>query len=115
MNQFDKFWGWFAIVLGVYCLYGYYMLRFKQEINKTILLPRDTTVKQCKDIQSYCKEAQVPLLVLGIVTILYGAADLYTVYMNGTKMISIGMMAVEVVVLILYAARIKKVNDKYFG
>ena len=56
--------GVIGLGLGLYCLYGCYMLRFKHEINRTILLPKNVNIKKCKDLDGYCKEALPPLLIL---------------------------------------------------
>ena len=43
----DGFFGAIALGAGIYCLYGYYMLKVKKEIVKTILLPKSVNEKSC--------------------------------------------------------------------
>lgn len=107
--------GILALGCGIYCLYGYYMLKFKKEINKSILLPKDVDVKKCKDLEGYCKEAQYPILLLGVVTTLYGASDLYNSYVGGADMLFIVMLVLLFVALVAFVVLIRKCNKKYFG
>lgn len=111
----DGLLGLFALGCGLYCLYGVYMLRFKNEINRSVLLPKDVNVKKCKDVKGYCKEAQPPLLLLGIVTTVYGGIDLYNTYVGGADKLFIIMLILLIPALIIYAVMIKKINEKYFG
>ncbi|HIW83235.1 MAG TPA: hypothetical protein H9873_02795 [Candidatus Dorea gallistercoris] len=110
--------GLFGIVgigCGLYCLYGYYLLKFKGEISSSILLPKDVNPKKCKDFRGYCQEAQWPLLILGIIATLYGAVDLYNVYVGGVDLLFLIMMGLLFVALVIYVILIRKINRKYFG
>lgn len=115
MSGLDGIFGIFGVGCGIYCLYGYYMLKFKGEIMQSLFLPKDTNMNKCKDLQGYCKEAQIPALVLGIVVLIYGAVDLYNTYVHGVS----GVLAVTIVfvfaALVFFCLRIKKINKKYFG
>lgn len=107
--------GIFALGCGIYCLYGYYMLKFKKEINKSILLPKDVDVKKCKDLEGYCREAQYPILILGVVTVLYGASDIYNGYVGGADTFFFVMLVLLFAALVLFVVLIRKCNKKYFG
>ena len=110
--------GLFGIVgigCGLYCLYGYYLLKFKGEISSSFLLPKDVNPKKCKDFRGYCQEAQWPLLILGIIATLYGAVDLYNVYVGGVDLLFLIMMGLLFVALVIYVILIRKINRKYFG
>ena len=106
--------GVIGLGLGLYCLYGCYMLRFKHEINRTILLPKNVNIKKCKDLDGYCKEALPPRLILGIAATLYGASDLYNTYIGEAKTVFYVFMTITIVALVIYAVMIKKINNKYF-
>ena len=54
----ESIFGLFGLGCGLYCLYGYYLLKFKGEICSSILLPKDVNPKKCKDFRGYCNEAQ---------------------------------------------------------
>lgn len=111
----DGIFGLFALGCGLYCLYGYYMVKFKNEINRTILLPKDVDVKKCRDYRGYCKEAQFPLLLLGVMTSLYGAVDLFNTYVGGADQLFMVMLVLMVVTLVIYVIQVRKINRKYFG
>lgn len=111
----DGILGFLILGCGLYCLYAFFMLRFKKEINRTILLPKDTDIKKCKDLEGYCKEAQAPVLLLGVVTTLYGCVDVYNTIVGKIGTLFMIMFAAVIPVLLIYAVMIKKINRKYFG
>lgn len=107
--------GLFGVGCGLYCLYGYYLLKFKHEIKKNILLPKDVNVYKCNDLEGYCKETQLPLLLLGITAILYGGSDLINTYVTPMDEVFMVMFVALIIVLFYFLARIRKCNKKYFG
>lgn len=111
----DGIFGIIALGCGVYCLYGYYMLKTRHEIKNSILLPKDVNVKKCKDLEGYCREAGKPLLALGIVTSLYGFSDLYNTYVGGADIVFLVMMALMFIMLVIFVIQVRKYNKKYFG
>lgn len=110
----EIFFGVFAAGCGIYCLYGYYMVRVKKEITKTILLPKDVDASKCRDIEGYCKEAQLPLLILGIVTTLYGIVDLYNAYAGGADKLFVVMLVLLFAALVAFVILVNRCNKKYF-
>lgn len=110
----DAIFGIFSLGCGLYALYSYYLLKFKKEINGSMLLPKGVDVRNCKDIKGYCVDAQKPLLPLGIVVTLCGAVDLFNTYFGGVDVLFFFMMGAVLVVVVFYSIRIKKINQKYF-
>ena len=53
----ESIFGLFGLGCGLYCLYGYYLLKFKGEICSSILLPKDVNPKKCKDFPTLEEEA----------------------------------------------------------
>lgn len=104
-----------GLVCGVYCLYAFYLLKFKKEINTTILLPKDARLKKCKDIDGYCREMSAPLLFLGVIVTIYGGVDLYGSYAKDVGIIFIIMFALVWVALFWFFIAVRKCNKKYFG
>lgn len=115
MSGLDGIFGLFGVGCGLYCLYGYYMLKFKGEIIQSLFVPKDTNLKKCKDYKGYCSEAQFPALLLGIVVLAYGLVDLCNTYVCKVGGILVGMIILVFAALIFFAVRIKKINKKYFG
>lgn len=111
----DGLLGLIAVACGLYCLYGYYMARFKGEIVATIVLPKDVDVRKCKDYEGYCKDIQLPLLILGVIVLLYGGTDLYNTYVGGAAALFIIMLVLMLAALVFFAMQIRKYNKKYFG
>lgn len=115
MSGLDGIFGLIGVGCGIYCLYGYYMLKFKGEIIQSLFLPKNTNMKKCSDFKGYSSEAQLPALVLGIIVLVYGAVDLYNTYVQG---VAAGLLVVMIVLvfvaLTFFSVRIKKINKKYF-
>ncbi len=111
----EMLFGIFAVGCGLYCLYGFYMARFKKQVAGKILLPKDIDMKKCKDLEGYCRETSFPLLLLGVVTTLYGASDIYNTEVGGADILFFTMMAVLFVTLIVFVIMVRKSNKKYFG
>lgn len=115
MSGLDGIFGLIGVGCGLYCLYGYYMLRFKGEIIQTLFLPKNTNMKKCRDFKGYSSEAQLPALVLGIIVLAYGAVDLYNTYVHGvTAELLVVMIILVFAALIFFSLKIKKINKKYF-
>lgn len=114
MSGLDGIFGLIGVGCGFYCLYGYYMLKFKGKIIPSLFLPKDTNMKKCKDYMGYCSEAQAPTLILGVVVLVYGAVDLYNMYVRDTGSLLGGMIVLVFAALFFFAVRIKKINKKYF-
>ena len=115
MSGLDGIFGLIGVGCGLYCLYGYYMLKFRGEIVESLFLPKNTNMKKCKDFQGYSSKAQVPALLLGIIVLVYGAVDLYNTYVKG---VAAGLLIVMIVLvfagIIFFSVRMKKINKKYF-
>ena len=107
--------GLVSLGCGLYCLYGVYLLRFKGEINRQIMLPKDINIKTCKDIEGYCKETQIPLFILGVVVTLYAIVDLYNTTVGGIDILFMIMFVLAAITLIYYVIKIRSCNKKYFG
>ena len=110
----EMFFGIFAAGCGIYCLYGYYLARFKKQAAARILLPKDVDVKNCKDLEGYCRETSRPLLILGIVTTLYGASDIYNTKAGGAGTLFLVMMCALFITVIVFVMKVRKINKKYF-
>lgn len=111
----DGFFGAIALGAGIYCLYGYYMLKVKKEIVKTILLPKGVNEKSCKDLEEYCRDVGKPLLALGITLLLDGCVDLYDSYISSVGILYVIMTAVLCMMLVVFMLKLRKYNQKYFG
>lgn len=111
----DGIFGIFGLVCGIYCLYAYFMMKVKKEVNGTILLPKEARFRKCKDLDAYCREMSAPLLTLGIIVTAYGAVDLYNTFVKNTGMLFIIMFVLVWVALIWFVVAVRKCNKKYYG
>lgn len=114
MDGFNVLFGVISIGCGLYCLYAYYLMKVKGEITASLLLPKDVDVKKCKDYRGYCAEAQKPILMIAITTLIYGCVDLFCSSIEGANMLIMVMIAVVLLVLVVYSVWTRKINMKYF-
>lgn len=114
VNTVNVLFGLFTVGIALYFFYGYYMAKYKQEILESLFLPKGVEPRKCKDREGYCKEIQLPILVLAIVAMLSGIIDLYCAWVANLPQLVLGMIVVVFIVLIFYSVYIKKVNKKYF-
>ena len=85
MNGMEGIFGIIGIGAGLYSLYAWFQLKFKGIINTSILVPKDTNIKKCKDKEAYRAAAGPKLLALAVVLILYGAEDLCDTFKTHTE------------------------------
>ena len=108
------FFGFLILGCGIYILYGYVMLKYKKVIKGSFLLSKNIDLKKCKDYRAYCKEVEPLLLLLGVVTTINGIIDLYNTFNSGWDVQYYVSLAIFVVVFVIYAVRIKHINEDYF-
>ena len=108
MNGMEGIFGIIGIGAGLYSLYAWFQLKFKGIINTSILVPKDTNIKKCKDKEAYRAAAGPKLLVLAVVLILYGAEDLYNTYVQSTGKLFWVMLVLVLAVLVWFAWTVKR-------
>lgn len=99
---------------GVYCFYAAYALKVKGVISGGILIPKELNPNKCKDKAAYTKCVLPKLLMLGVVSILYGAADLVNTFVADIMVIWFIVMVLFIVVLFTFAMTISKATKTYF-
>ncbi len=107
--------GIITLVCGLYCLYGAGLMRFKGEVKESLVMAKKVDLKTCMDLKGYCREAQVPLFVLGAVVTFYSLVDIYNTQYGGLAMLYWILLALAAVSLIWYTKKIREINKKYFG
>ena len=108
MNGMEGIFGIIGIGAGLYSLYAWFQLKFKGIINTSILVPKDTNIKKCKDKEAFRAAAGPKLLVLAVVLILYGAEDLYNTYVQSTGMVCMDSQKAECKVFLKSDHKIKE-------
>ena len=64
MNGMEGIFGIIGIGAGLYSLYAWFQLKFKGIINTSILVPKDTNIKKCKDKEAYRQQRDRSFLCL---------------------------------------------------
>ena len=99
---------------GLYIIYAYYMLKVKGEINGSLLLPKDTNVKKCKDKKAYISEIAPKLLAYGISVTVCGGLGLLESYKGFLGKWYLVLIAALLVVTFWFALTSRKCAEKYF-
>lgn len=114
MDSMGTFFGVVGIGAGLYCLYGYLLMIRRHEIPKGIMLPKDVDPGKCKDVNGYIKKTSVPLLVLGLLLVIYGVLEMVNQYAVAVETPVFAAMVLSMVALIWFALCTKKANQTYF-
>lgn len=102
------------ILSGFYILYIYYLLKVKGEIKETLLLPKDTPIKKCKDKNAYISEMAPKVLVYGIIVVICGLLGLSESQMQLLGKWYLLVLVVFLCATIWFAGQTKKAVKKYW-
>lgn len=114
MTGMEYLFGIVGIACGVYAFYSCYQLRITKDITKSLLFPKEANPKKCKDKEAYISETIPKLMIVGVLAIVYGIAELVNYYAVKIPVILLGSMILLGVVLIWAGFTAKKMNKKYF-
>lgn len=67
---------------GLYMLYGYFLLVFKNEIKQGLIISKNRDVSRCKDLEGYKRYLAPKLLAFSVGAILCGGLGLYQTYVG---------------------------------
>lgn len=115
MGGMEGLFSVFILLCGVYCLYGFYMLKFKRVIKQTLMLPKGIDADKCKDLDGYIRGMSLPLLSLGLLTVLYSLVDFYRLYSGGLYKLDVAVFLLVVASMVWFVIAVKRCNKKYFG
>ncbi|MBO7709926.1 MAG: hypothetical protein J6S83_05625 [Lachnospiraceae bacterium] len=65
---------------GVYVIYGWYMLVFKNEIKQGLVISKAQDPKKCKDLEGFKSYIGPRLLIFGLAAVLSGGVGLFQSY-----------------------------------
>ena len=102
------------LVCGIYVLYTWYLMKFKNEIKESLLLPKDVSVKKCKDLSAYIKEMSPEVLIYGLMVVLCGAAGILEDNYHVLGWGYLVMIAVFVAVTVWFILMARKAVKKYW-
>ncbi|TCS79753.1 hypothetical protein EDD59_1076 [Muricomes intestini] len=113
----DDMFGAISILVlgaGIYIIYAYMQMKQTGHINEVLLLGKGFTEQMCKDKKEFIQKALPTVLILGIVTIFYGAVDAIHYFVTPVTVLDLIAMAAFVVVLIWYMVYTTKLKKRYF-
>ena len=99
---------------GVYFLYAAFMLKFKNKVAASLMLPKEMEFKKCRDIENYKKYMCWRTFVAGVVLLLSGVVsclgDVYPLF----HVISGWFFLPGLAAIIWFAIFSKKGLEQYF-
>lgn len=113
----DSMFGAISVMIlacGVYTLYSYMKMKNGGPINETLLLGKGYDEKKCKNRAVFVQKALPAMLIFGIVTVLYGAIDVYHYFVSPIGIIDTIAMAAFFIVLVGYMIYTTKIKKEYF-
>ena len=113
-NQMFAIMDFIMVGAGLYLLFAWYLLQFKNEIREGVLV-QTGMAKKCKDIEGYKKYIAPKLLIFALCAIASGALGLYSDFVHPViSILYVGLTAVFFAVLVLFVRYIKKAQDMFF-
>ncbi len=113
-NQMFSIMDLFMVVAGLYLMYSWYLLQFKNEIREGVLVQQGEG-KRCKDIEGYKKYIGPKLLIFAICAIAAGALGLYSDYVHPVNnFVYLGLTVFFFAVLVLFVRYTKKAEKMFF-
>lgn len=102
------------LVGGVYFIYAALMLRFRNKVSTSLMLPKELQFKKCRDIENYKKYMWFRTLISGVILLISGVlcclGDVYPVLDKVARWFFIpGFMS-----LVWFAIFSKKANEQFF-
>lgn len=114
MDSFNGFIAILILAFGLYTLYAYLIMKKTGKISTVLLLGKNQTEKQCKDKAAYLAKAMPVVLVLGIVTTLYGVIDVLNYFVLPIGMIDLIASVVFFAALVWFMVVTVKLKKIYF-
>lgn len=102
-------------VCGIYCIYAYFDMKKTGEINGTLLLGNNIPAYKCKDKEAYLKKTMPMVLLLGVVTTIYGLIDLVNNFLLPLGIVDAAAMIIFLIVLVVFVVITTKCKKEYFN
>ncbi len=115
MDSFDLFFGGFAVLSGLYCLYAVYVMKKTGVVNATLLLDRETAKGKCSNPGEFITKATPKLVALGGTIFLYGIFLLVSMAIPELVDFTIVLIVLTFGVLIWYAVGVNKLKKQYYS
>ena len=104
-----------VLAAGIYLLYGYYLLMFKNEIKSGVIVSKDVNPKKCKDLEGFKKYIGPRLLIFALAAVASGGLGLYQTYVNRVPAVVYWVLyALFFAVIIWFAVATKKAQKEFF-
>lgn len=114
INQMFAFMDFIMVGAGLYLLYAWYLLQFKNEIREGVLVQAGNA-KHCKDVEGYKKYMAPKLLIFALCAIGSGAIGLYSDFVRPiNSYVYLGVTAFFFIVLVIFVRYLKKAQEMFF-
>ncbi len=114
MGDFSSAMDGIIIICGLYILYAAITMRAGGEI-QSVLMSKNLDVKKCKDLEGYKRYLFPRALVMGVVTVLFGAAGMVNAYVMELGMIYSGLLVLVLAVLVWYFVDYRRGIQRFWG
>lgn len=113
-NQMFAIMDFIMVGAGIYLLFTWYLLQFKNEIREGVLIQQGMAHK-CKDIEGYKRYIGPKLLIFALCALASGGLGLYSDYVRPVNTILyLALTVVFFIVLVLFVRYTKKAQELFF-
>ena len=110
-NQMFAIMDFIMVGAGIYLLFTWYLLQFKNEIREGVLIQQGMAHK-CKDIEGYKRYIGPKLLIFALCALASGGLGLYSDYVRPVNTILyLALTVVFFIVLVLFVRYTKKAQE----
>ncbi len=114
-NEMFSFMDILILGCGGYLFYAWYLLKFRGEVKKGILIPSGNSSK-CKDLPAYQKFMSPRLLIFALSAVFAGGLGLYSDYVKPlNNYVYLGFTGIFLVVLVWFTSEARKGERNYFS
>ena len=114
MNEFSSIVDIIILFSGLYIVYSVITMKTSGEIN-SVLLSKDMDIKKCRDLEGYKRYLFPRSLVMGLMTVVFGAAGLVNAFVVQLGAVYSALVVVLMVVMIWYFVDYRRGIKRFWG
>lgn len=113
----DNMFGAIGVIIlacGLYCFYSYFKMKKTGVPSDVILLSKDEANRPCKDKAAFMAKTSPLVLMLSVVTTVYGIIDVVNSYVFEMSIVDTVAGVIFFIVLIVYMVQTQKIKRAYY-
>ncbi len=105
----------FVTACGIYVIVQYLLMIKTRELRQNMLIPKEISVKKCKDAEGYIKATGTKQLIFGLAAVISGAIGLAQDMLgNYNFVLSMAVMVIFLILCFWYGRASKKAIEQFW-